>query len=432
MEEKLKDIIRGKNIIIWGARIVGIGLSRKCKKESIEVVSFVDSDESLSHREINGVKIKHPKELEKIIKDNGGKKIAIIVAVSIKEEEIRNYLKKSGIDKNVEIIYYKDYNNVYYTVDIVSSCNLACLSCAHSLEEEKPEGMMKIENVNKVLEKITKESPNCSHVSLYSWGEPLIHPQIDEIVELFHNQGIAVGISTNLSHYDFKKVEKLMRSNPDYVKISVSGYYPEAYNNTHQGGNINIVKSNLFRLADIIEKKKLDTLVDINYHLYRDNSGQNLEKMKELAGELGFVMSTVHALVMPLERVIAYKEGKPDEQTKQLEQNLLVSIDEGIEASESIDLHGICPFKNNQMNINADLTVPVCCLVFNRNNVVSTNYLETSIEEINKSKEKAEICKKCMELNLPQYNMGFNKGEWEKFANEKSILDKANVSTDVE
>ena len=68
----------------------------------------------------------------------------------------------------------------------------------------------------------------------------------------------------------------------------------------------------------------------------------------------------------------------------------------------------------------------------NRNNVVSTNYLETSIEEINKSKEKAEICKKCMELNLPQYNMGFNKGEWEKFANEKSILDKANVSTDVE
>ena len=137
MEEKLKDIIRGKNIIIWGARIVGIGLSRKCKKESIEVVSFVDSDESLSHREINGVKIKHPKELKKIIKDNGGKKIAIIVAVSIKEEEIRNYLKKSGIDKNVEIIYYKDYNNVYYTVDIVSSCNLACLSCAHSLEEEK-------------------------------------------------------------------------------------------------------------------------------------------------------------------------------------------------------------------------------------------------------------------------------------------------------
>ena len=347
------------------------------------------------------------------------------MAVSIKEEEIKSYLQKENIDKDVEIIYYKNYSNVYYTVDIVSSCNLACLSCAHSLEQEKPEGMMRLEDVKKVLEKITRESPNCSHVSLYSWGEPLIHPQIDEIIKLFHNQGIAVGISTNLSHYDFKKVEKLMKSNPDYVKISVSGYYPEAYNKTHQGGNINIVKSNLYKLAHVIEKGKHDTLIDINYHLYRDNSGSNLQKMQELAQELGFVISTVYALVMPLERVMAYKEGYPDEQTKQLEENLLVGIDEGIKASESISLHGICPFKSNQMNINADLTVPVCCLVFNRSNIVSKNYLEASIDEINKGKEKAEICKKCMNLNLPQYNMGFNKKEWVRYASQKTVVDKS-------
>ena len=54
--------------------------------------------------------------------------------------------------------------------------------------------------------------------------------------------------------------------------------------------------------------------------------------MHELSKELGFVMSTVHALVMPLERVISYKEGYPDEQTKKLEENLLVGIDEGIKS----------------------------------------------------------------------------------------------------
>ena len=425
MEKELKDLIKDKSIIIWGARIVGIGFSRKCKKESIEVTSFIDSDESLSNKNINGIKVNQPDALKRIIKNNRSKEVAIVVAVSIKEEEIKSYLQKENIDKDVEIIYYKNYSNVYYTVDIVSSCNLACLSCAHSLEQEKPEGMMRLEDVKKVLEKITRESPNCSHVSLYSWGEPLIHPQIDEIIKLFHNQGIAVGISTNLSHYDFKKVEKLMKSNPDYVKISVSGYYPEAYNKTHQGGNINIVKSNLYKLAHVIEKGKHDTLIDINYHLYRDNSGRNLQKMQELAQELGFVISTVYALVMPLERVMAYKEGYPDEQTKQLEENLLVGIDEGIKASESISLHGICPFKSNQMNINADLTVPVCCLVFNRSNIVSKNYLEASIDEINKGKEKAEICKKCMNLNLPQYNMGFNKKEWVRYASQKTVVDKS-------
>ena len=55
---------------------------------------------------------------------------------------------------------------------------------------------------------------------------------------MFHAAGIAVGISTNLSHENFKNIEKLMKSRPDYLKISLSGYYPEAYNNTHQGGDM--------------------------------------------------------------------------------------------------------------------------------------------------------------------------------------------------
>jgi len=183
------------------------------------------------------------------------------------------------------------------------------------------------------------------------------------------------------------------------------------------------VKSNLYRLAYTMEEKGIDCLVDINYHLYRDNCGDNLRKMQELARELGFVLSTVYALVMPLERVLDHKEGKADWQTKQLEKNLLVSIDEGIEISRSVSLENGCPFKHNQMNINADLTVPTCCVVFDRKNIVSVNYLESSLEEINRNKEDAEICKRCIELDLPQYNMGFNREGWANIASKKEILD---------
>ena len=80
----------------------------------------------------------------------------------------------------------------------------------------------------------------------------------------------------------------------------------------------------------MIDKYNLDTLVDINYHLYRDNCEINLDKMTELAKELGFAISTVHALVMPLERVFSHISGVKDEQTERLEENLLVTIDEGI------------------------------------------------------------------------------------------------------
>jgi MoaA/NifB/PqqE/SkfB family radical SAM enzyme len=424
MDTDLKQCIADKSLIIWGARIVGIGLSRKCKKESVEIISFIDSDESLCSRKVNGIEVNHPSKLSGILENNAQKNIAIIVAVSIKEDEIRSALENYlPINHNAKIYYYKDFSNVYYTIDVVSSCNLACLSCAHSLEGPKPGGIMSIDSIKKVITKIQLESPNCSHVSLYSWGEPLIHPQIGEIIELFHDAGMAVGISTNLSHPNFKNVEKAVNSNPDYIKVSVSGYYPRAYNNTHQGGDITLVKSNLYKLAYVMRRKGIDSLVDINYHLYKDNSGQNLEKMQELAKELGFVISTVHALVMPLERVMNYKQGSPDAQTVELEKNLLVTIDEGIEASKSVELVGGCPFKHNQININADLTVPVCCLVFNRENLVSANFLHDELSTINLEKEKASICEKCMRMNLPQYNMGFNKESWEEAANKKIICD---------
>ena len=49
-------------------------------------------------------------------------------------------------------------------------------------------------------------------------------------------------------------------------------------------------------------------------------------------------MSEVYALVMPLERVLAERNGQPDRQTVELNDNLLVTIDEGINASKEIRL----------------------------------------------------------------------------------------------
>ena len=167
------------------------------------------------------------------------------------------------------------------------------------------------------------------------------------------------------------------------------------------------------------------TLVDINYHLYRDNCGENLLKMEELADDLGFIISKTHALVMPLERVMSHLDGKTDIQTSELQNNLLVTIEEGIKASSNIKLSdGTCPFRENQVNINSDLSVPVCCTVWERGtNVVTQNYLKSSIDQINRDKKKIDICNKCMKQNLPQYNMGFNQDQWKKFASNKIIKD---------
>ena len=109
-----------------------------------------------------------------------------------------------------------------------------------------------------------------------------------------------------------------------------------------------------------------------------------------------------------------------------LQKNLLVDIDEAIDvSSQRIAKSTKCPFRENQVNVNADLTVPVCCTVFERgDNVVAKNFLETSLQEIEISKKNVKVCETCMEKRLPEYNMGLNEEKWATVAKSKSSLEK--------
>jgi MoaA/NifB/PqqE/SkfB family radical SAM enzyme len=411
-------------VFIWGARMTGLGALRFLRSNNISPVSFIDSDAAFKNKFVGGLPVIHPDLLSTELAKY--KSALILVAVSLKEDEILLQLKQRGIHE-ASVVSFQDENSPYYTIDVLSSCNLRCASCPHSIPDHGvPGGSMNIDTFKKVFDKVRTESPTISHISLYSWGEPLLHPYIKDIVGYIHKANVAVALSSNLSIKFDSRIEDLVISSPDYLKISLSGYYPEAYNNTHEGGDINLVKSNLYKLRYLMDKHKAQILVDINYHMYRDNSGKNLEKFEELADELGFILSKTYALVMPLERVIAHCDGRPDQQTTELQKNLLVTIDEGIQASSATRLpKNSCPFRENQININADLTVPVCCTVFQRgSNVVASNYLEASLDEINLNKSNASICEKCMKLALPEYNMGFNRSGWDEFAVKKIITDR--------
>ena len=416
-------LISNKKVLIWGARMTGIGALRQLKNNNIDVLGFVDSDVAFNGKFSQGLKVYNPNELKNILDDR--EDVVILVAVALKESEILSQLNKLEIPK-IPVLSFYDENAPYYTVDILSSCNLKCASCPHSIEEtDVPKGSMTLETFKSVFDKVMEDSPATSHISLYSWGEPLLHPYLSEIIDYVHERNVAVALSSNLSIKFRSRLDKIIQSNPDSLKVSLSGFYPDAYNNTHQGGDIDLVKANLILIRELIDKYNSNTLVDINYHLYKDNSGINIDEMEKFADNLGFVVSKTYALVMPLERVISHVEGKPDLQTKLLEDNLLVTIDEGIKASsKSVLPENTCPFRENQININADLSVPICCTVWQRDeNVVAKNFLESNLEEINNNKKNVDLCNKCMKLRLPEYNMGLNKNGWEEYAKQKTVTD---------
>ena len=319
-----------------------------------------------------------------------------------------------------DYLLYKNFAQNFFTLDVSGTCNLKCPSCPNSsCPSDRPKGFMSISDFKKITQKILKEVGLVSHFSLYNWGEPLLHPQLDLLIDYAHQMGIAVAVSSNFSIASAEQLQKLVKAGPDILKISVSGYYPQIYDTTHTGGDINLVKSNLYRLKYYMEKEKSSFVVDVNYHLYKNNRGADLREMRKLCHELGFILSTCYATVMPVEKLVDYRGGKKvDKITQDLLDLLLVSIDRGLKITR--------PFHNrpcgflNQININWDRSVSLCCASFDRKTTtVSSDFLKDPLEIIEKRKQTHELCRKCWSLGIPQYLLGPNQKEWKKEADKQ-------------
>lgn len=434
--DALRHWLSGAPILIWGARMTGLGLVRFCRNHPnhpnhpIQLLGFIDSDPAFEGKTVAGLTCHLPSKLPDLLRQHPG--LRVMVAASTKEQEINQQLLQAGFPAS-SFLNYSDYCDLFYTIDVMGTCNLKCLSCAHGAGGAPyPRGHMSLATFQQVVEKILAENPVVTHISLYSWGEPFLNPALPDMVAFLHQRGIAAALSSNLSIKNETLFRRVLQQDPAYLKVSLSGYYPAAYNDTHQGGNVHLVRSNLLRLRYWLDKYRLNTLVEVNYHLYNNNNQRNLQQMQALCDELGFSLSKTHALIMPLERVIEKLQGHPSPSTLALEKKLLVTVEEGIAAANHTTGHippapiseSPCPFLENQTVINWDLSVPVCCTTFNRGaNIVTQNFLETSLKDLEAKKRAASICRTCTQLGLPAYNLGLNRARWEAIAAQKPSFD---------
>lgn len=78
-----------------------------------------------------------------------------------------------------------------FYIEITNVCNLACDFCPQT--KRKPE-FMKIEVFDKILDQI---KPYTDYIYFHVKGEPLLHPEIDKFLDLSHEKGFKVNITTN-------------------------------------------------------------------------------------------------------------------------------------------------------------------------------------------------------------------------------------------
>lgn len=396
---RLKKVIQNRPLLIWGARGIGGGMCRAAERASLNVKGFVDNDVSFKNRKVLGYDVCHPGDIEKFVFDE--KPFLIISSISC-EEAIMLQALKMGFKKEMDIYLASDLCGFEYIIDVVGTCNLRCPSCARGNFGFMPKaGIMSVEKFRQIIKKILNESPNVSSITLYNWSEPFLHPKLPDLIHILRERKIFSSLSSNFNiERNFKDV---VLAKPDMLKISLSGYYQGTYEVTHANGNINIVKSNLYRLRYLIDKYHSDLVVEVIYHKYKHNIGEDYDKMKQLCFELDFHFAPIIAYFTPVEKVINYVEKDFSEEDKKLMDMLLVNIDDALKIAR-LYKNRPCQLLEKNIAINWDGSVSLCCASFDPNKtIVKEDFLSVSLSEIQEAKYKNSLCNKCIKYGINQY-----------------------------
>lgn len=297
-----------------------------------------------------------------------------------------------------------------YNIDIVGTCNLGCVSCPVGnmplgtvARGSRPRGFMSFELFSKIFDKIRREAPVARPViALYNWGEPLLHPDIGRIVGLVRGHGLYCAVSTNLNQVRF--LSDVVAAGPSILKVSLSGFSQAVYGRTHTKGEIETVKANMRRLRELIDQHGTPINVVIGYHDYIGNDGDELASMGELAGELGFELRHKIARLFPLEKVLPLFDpnGVPAPADRALVDLLLVKPSEWARVASADGTDSSCVMRDQEMALNYDGSVALCCNVYDYANNVAPDFLAVSHEELQTLKNRHELCGPCMKAGYPR------------------------------
>ena len=102
----------------------------------------------------------------------------------------------------------------YLFVEITNACNFKCTWCPDEIMSRR-RGFMKKERVFRLLDEIAEKRPWLGPlypVKLHQMGEPMLHPDLVEIVAHAEERGVGIELNTNCGLITAEKVEALYRA----------------------------------------------------------------------------------------------------------------------------------------------------------------------------------------------------------------------------
>lgn len=315
-------------------------------------------------------------------------------------------------------MYKPDYcfnQPTFAQIEVTTYCNLKCSTCREFVDQLGPEfNAFKHLTLGKFKEILSKLS-YLTKVRLNGIGEPLLNPDLFEMVNYAHSKGIHVNFFTNGTMLKKEIVEELLRSEVDLLLFSIDGGYKESFERIRKGAKFDEVINDI---KNLVEMKKRLGYRKPNFAVMTTVSKENISEVSqivELVHSVG-IRNLVFKGMIPSfeeleEKVVTGDEifkhiGEAVEKAKSLAMNLNIGPFARLFSGNSNDRHPECIWPWTSTYITVDGWITPCCNLFDHHKIKFGNIFDEDFSAIWNDKNiqkfrsmlKANKVKICYEL----------------------------------
>ena len=383
------DLVGQRQVYIWGARHEGYAARLALMRHGITAVGFIDSSSALAGAFVFGLPVVTP---NLFFAENSKSKCFIVVASGFFADEIAAECEIKGWQIHKDYLIYGALRRFNYQVDVAGMCNLHCVSCPRgNWPRHRKPGLMSAATYARLLAKILTDDPWTGIITLYNWGEPLLNPELPEIIRTTRRVGLLSAVSSNLAlARDF---EPVVAACPTWFRISNSGWGAN-YETTHTGAKWDVFLANCRKLAEQKQRHSPEMLIEFFFHIYAHNR-EDFPKIQALCDELGFTLRYRHAALAPLDNVDLVDRGlgvtEAAQHTRELQ---FLSVEEVMEIARA-ERDRPCYYQDH-LWIDWDLSVAHCMEWYNPDLVLHPDFMNATLDELEQARAQSEHCRICM------------------------------------
>jgi radical SAM protein with 4Fe4S-binding SPASM domain len=176
-----------------------------------------------------------------------------------------------------------------------SYCNLRCPVCpAGTHAVERPAAAMDVALFERVMAEV---GPYLLTASLWAWGEPLLHPNLQDMLRVARRHPVALLLSTNGQTLDHERVQRaLLCEPPAHLIVAIDGLTDETNSRFRTGARLKPALEGVRRLAESKRQRGQSLPVLHMRYIVMKHNQHELPRVEAFARENGFDMLSLRTL----------------------------------------------------------------------------------------------------------------------------------------